>query len=117
MAVTFFQQPTGTTIQATDNPIVFVFEGSNYLQPNFSFIVQTVIDNVVVATDMVFPERGDRAHFDIMKTTLAQFKAAARAVVNPGLYAFQDFSTAEIRVAERYGATPVTYSQAATTFD
>lgn len=106
MAVTFYQQPTATTIQASDNPIVFVFSGSNYLQPNYSFIVQTYIDAVLVSTDMIFPERGSRGHFDIMKTTIAQFKAGARGT---NFYTTQNFSTAYIQVAERYGTTPVTY--------
>lgn len=105
-AITFYQQPTATTIQASDNPIIFVWSGANYLQPNFCFIVQTVIDGVTLSTDMVFPERGARAHFDICKTTLAAFKAAVRS---SGLYTLQNFSTAKIKVAERYGSTPVTY--------
>ncbi len=107
MAVTFYQQPTATTIQASDNPIVFVFSGSNYLQPNYSFIVQTYIDAVLVSTDMIFPERGSRGHFDMMKITLAQFKAGARGTA---FYSTQNFSNAYIQVAERYGATPVTGS-------
>lgn len=107
MAISYFQQPTSTTIQASDNPIIFVWEGSNYLQPNFSFIVQTIIDGIVVSTDMVFPERGDRAHFDISKTTLAQFRATARTTAFTTL---QNFSTARIQVAERFGTTPVTGS-------
>lgn len=107
MAVTFHQQPTGTTIQSSDNPIVFVFSGSNYLQPNFSFIVQTVIDGIVVSTDMVFPERGSRAHFDISKSTLPQLRATARST---SFYSLQNLNTAYIQVAERYGTTPVTGS-------
>lgn len=106
MSITYSQQPTANSIQASDNPIVFVFSGSNSTQPNFSFIVETIINGVVVSTDMVFPERGSKAHFDIRKTTIAEFFAAARSLV---LYELADFSTAKIRVAERYGSTPTLY--------
>lgn len=105
MAVTFFQQPTTSTIQASDTPIIYVFSGSNYLQPNFCFIVETLIDNAVVSTDMIFPEVGSRGHIDISQTTLHSFRAAARQTAFTVL---QNFSTAYIRVAERFGTTPVT---------
>lgn len=107
MAITFFQQPAADTIQASDNPIIFVFNGSNFGQPNYSYIIETVINGITVSTDQVFPERGSKAHFDIRKTTLAEFTATPRTVTTD-LYTFVNFSKAKIKIAERYGSTPAT---------
>lgn len=105
-AITYHQQPSASSIQASDNPIIFVFSGANYLQPNFSFVVETKINAIVVSTDIVFPERADRAHFDISQITLALIKAGVRQ--SSSLYQLEDLSTAQIRVAERYGTIPST---------
>jgi hypothetical protein len=107
MAVTYLQQPGTGTFQSSDNPIVFVFSSNQTTQPNFSFVVDTLLNGVIVSTDEVYPERGTRAHIDVMKTTLSSVKVLSRPTA---LATMQDLPTLQIRVSERYGTVPVTYS-------
>lgn len=110
MAVTYYQQPTANSIQASDTPITFVFGGSNYLQPNFCYIVQVYLNNVIVSTDMVFAERGSgRAHFDVSQIMTSLITASPRSA---NFYNAVTLSQVKIDVAERYGTTPVTYTPA-----
>lgn len=105
MALTYIQQPPSGSFQASDTPITYVFSSNQTTQPNFSYIVETLLNNVVVSTDMVFPEKGSRAHFDASKVTLPATRAQARTSVQ---YSGVTLPTLRIRVSERYGTTPVT---------
>lgn len=105
MAITYQQQPTAQSIQSTDNPIVFQFSSNQTAQPNFCFIVETMLNGIVVSTDKVFPERGNRAHWDAGKIAMSQVKPTLRTT---GLISMQTLQQLSIRVAERYGTTPVT---------
>lgn len=105
MAVTYLQQPTAQSIQATDNPIVFQFSSNQTGQPNFCFIVETILDGIVVSTDKIFPERGNRAHWDASKIAMPSVKPTLRTT---GLISMQTLPLLSIRVAERYGTTPTT---------
>ena len=104
MAITYLQQPVTDSIQASDTPIVYVFSSNQTTQPNFSFVVDTLYNGIVVQTDMVFPERGNRAHFDAGKVALPNTRVTPRATALVNLSAL---GTVQIRVAERYGTTPV----------
>lgn len=105
MAITYVQQPTAQSIQSTDNPIVFQFSSNQTGQPNFCFIVETILNGIVVSTDKVFPERGSRAHWDASKIAMTSVKPTLRTT---GLISMQTLSQLSIRVAERYGTTPTT---------
>lgn len=105
MAITYFQQPLSQSIQSTDNPIVFQFNSNQTSQPNFCFIVQTLLNGIIVSTDKVFPERGNRAHWDAYKIAMTSVKPTLRT---SGLISMQTLPQLAIRVAERYGTTPVT---------
>jgi hypothetical protein len=105
MAITYLQQPTAQSIQSTDNPIVFQFSSSQTGQPNFCFIVETILNGIVVSTDKVFPERGNRAHWDASKIAMPSVKPTLRTT---GLISMQTLSQLSVRVAERYGTTPTT---------
>lgn len=105
MAITYIQQPVNNSVQASDTPIVFTFSSNQTTQANFCFIVDTLINGVIVSTDKVFPERGTRAHFDASKIALSSIKPNPRST---GMASVQSLSTLRIRVSERYGTTPVT---------
>ena len=105
MAITYLQQPTSQSIQATDNPIVFQFSSNQTTQPNFCFIVETLLNGIVVSTDKVFPERGNRAHWDASKIAMTSVKPTLRTA---GIISMQTLPQLTVRVAERYGTTPVT---------
>lgn len=105
MAITYQQQPTAQSIQSTDNPIVFQFSSNQTAQPNFCFIVETIINGIVASTDKIFPERGNRAHWDAMKIAMSAVKPTLRTT---GLITLQELPQLSIRVAERYGTTPTT---------
>ena len=105
MAVTFIQQPDEKSIQSSDNPINYVFSSDQTTQANFCFIVQTFIGNVLVSTDKVFPERGNRAHWDAGKIAMNFTKAFPRPT---DLIVPRALPTMYIKVAERYGTTPST---------
>ena len=107
MAVTYIQQPTSGSIQSSDNPIPFVFSGSNIAQPNFCFIVETYVNGTIASTDMIFAEKGSRAHYDAINVTLPYLKPSPRST---GLATLQNLPTMYIKVAERYGTTPVTHA-------
>lgn len=110
MAITYQQQPTAQSIQSTDNPIVYQFSSNQTAQPNFCFIVETLLNGIVVSTDKVFPERGNRAHWDAGKISMPQVKPTLRTT---GLISMQTLPQMSVRVAERYGTTPVTQPFAA----
>lgn len=105
MAITYFQQPLLQSIQSTDNPIVYQFSSNQTTQPNFCFIVETLLNGIVVSTDKVFPERGNRAHWDASKISMTSVKPTLRTT---GLISMQTLTQMSVRVAERYGTTPVT---------
>jgi hypothetical protein len=105
MAITYLQQPASQSIQATDNPIVFQFSSNQTTQANFCFIVETLLNGLVVSTDKVFPERGNRAHWDASKISMTSVKPTLRTT---GIISMQTLPQLTVRVAERYGTTPVT---------
>lgn len=105
MAVTFIQQPTSQSIQSSDNPLTFVFSSNQSTQPNFCFIVETLINGLVVSTDKVFPERGNRAHWDASRIAMTAVKYSPRS---PQMLTQRSLPTLNVRVAERYGTTPTT---------
>ena len=106
MAITYHQQPSTGSIQSSDDPIGYVFSSNQTGQPNFCFIVDVLINGVIVSNDMVYPERGNKAHFDAIKTTLSSIVPIERG---DSLVAIQNLATLQIRVSERYGTTPATY--------
>lgn len=105
MAVAFITQPLSNTFIASDTPIPYVFSSNQTTQPNFSFVIETLINNQVISTDIVFPEKSNRAHWDASKVTVNAIKPADRTT---DLFTYSMLPTLKVRVAERYGTTPVT---------
>jgi hypothetical protein len=105
MAITYLQQPNSNLFVATDTPIIYLFSSNQTTQPNFSFIVETYISGVLMSTDMLFPERANRAHWDASKVTMPNIKTPVRKY---GLVELSNLPTLQIKVYERYGSTPVT---------
>ncbi len=112
MAVTFPQRPTDGSIVASDTPILYSFASNQANQANFSFVVQTFIDGILISTDMVFPERGSSAHFDASRIALVYVKALPRYV---SLMAAETLHTLQVKVAERFGVVPITQAFTAST--
>lgn len=105
MAITFRQQPTTTDYHPSDNSIDFVFSSNQYTQPNFVFVVETWIDSAKIGTDYVYVKTSGYAHFDASKYVCVVARIwddFSTQVSNDRTYNLQ------LRVAERYGATPTT---------
>jgi hypothetical protein len=107
MAVTFIQQPDDYSM--SDNPLIYVFNSTQTSQANFSYIVQTYVNGVIVSTEKIFPERSGRAHWD------------ASLVVKMGIYTpsrptalNEEINLPEIyvKVTENYGTTPTNHANA-----
>lgn len=62
MAVTIHQTPDDYT--PSDNPVVWTFSSDQTAQANFVYAVKVYINNVQVATELVFPDNGIYARFD-----------------------------------------------------
>ena len=102
MAVSITQFPGDYSL--SDNPLTFVFSSTQTAQANFSFIVKTYYNNVVVSEDRVFPENGSYGHIDvspIIKNLLNN------PVINDSLYSEAGISgNIKINVTENYGTPP-----------
>lgn len=111
MAITFYQQPNATKYHASDYHLDFTFGSNQTGQANFSFIVETWINGVKVATDILFPITSGRAHFDASIYT----RVFLRAYFGEDTISDNKLFTLSIKVKERYGVPPTTkatvYSQ------
>jgi|GEM_PF-6118599 len=110
MAVTFHQQPNNYT--PSDNPILYVFSSNQTSQANFSYIVETRIDGVLVSTDRVFPEVSGRAHWDastVVKTNI--YKPTRSTVLLYGI----TLPVVQVTVIENYGTPAINHSSASST--
>lgn len=105
MAVTFYQQPSD--YQTSDNPLIYNFGSNKTGQPNFSFIVKTYINAILVSTERIFPKVSGRSKWD------------ASVVVKNAIYTpkrptalYEDINLPEIYVTitENYGSTPTDHS-------
>lgn len=111
MAVTFTSIPNDCT--TAGNPMVYVFSSNQTSQPNFSFIVETLLDGVVIAIDKVFPEVGNVAHRDVSENVQRKLQ---QQVVTQFLYAKSTHvAQVVVRVTENYGLTPINHDQASST--
>ena len=102
MAVTIIQEPQDWS--PSDNPLRFTFSSTATGNANFSFIVQTFVDNVQIAEDRVFIERGTSAHYDASKVVKNIVQKPSRSST---IYSEANYSNeVKIRVYENYGTPP-----------
>lgn len=103
MAVTIHQTPAAYS--PSDNPLRYSFSSNQTAQANFSFIVRTFMNGILVSTDRVFPDNGVRAFFDASKvarynldSVIFRNNVSANAGTMKSIY---------ITVTESYGTPPV----------
>jgi hypothetical protein len=94
----------------SDNPLWYRFSSDQTAQANFSFIVQTYFNGVIVAEDRVFPEVGSYAHIDISQTVknLLSVPVITNAI-------WQDAGISgkiKIKVTESYGSPATNHANA-----
>jgi len=107
MAVTFHQQPAN--FSTSDNPLVYVFSSNQVAQQNFSFIVQTYVDAVLVSTERIFVERSGRAHWD---ASLVVKNNIYRPTRPTALSTEQVLPSVYVKVTENYGTPPTNQANA-----
>lgn len=108
MAVTISQVPAN--FSPSDNPLMFRFSSTQTAQPNFSYIVETYYNSVLVSEDRIFVESGIFAHIDVSpivrnllntpQQTLPLFTSSG---TNGSIY---------IKVIENYGTIPINQANA-----
>lgn len=111
MAVTIIQEPQDWS--TSDNPLRVTFSSSATANANFSFIVQTFLDNVQIAEDRVFIERGTSAHYDastVVKNVI-QKPSMSTTIYSEGNYSNEVY----IKVIENYGTPAIDQANAVTT--
>jgi hypothetical protein len=111
MAVTIIQEPQDWS--TSDNPLRVTFSSSATANANFSFIVQTFLDNVQIAEDRVFIERGTSAHYDastVVKNVI-QKPTRSTTIYSEGNYSNEVY----IKVIENYGTPAIDHLNAVTT--
>ena len=108
MAVTISQVPAN--FSPSDNPLMFRFQSTQTAQPNFSYIVETYYNSVLVSEDRIFAESGIYAHIDVspivknlLNTPQQTIPLFANAATNSSIY---------IKVIENYGAIPINQANA-----
>lgn len=105
MAITFIQQPQLYT--PSDNPIIWIFESSNYNQANFSFFVEVYVNGVLTSEHLLFPQvNDDRTVFDASDTASIACSSPTLILNTPGMEA-GNYASISIIVYERYGTPPV----------
>lgn len=102
MAVTIHQSPDSYT--PSDNPIVWTFSSNQTAQPNFVYAIKVFINNVQVATDLVFPTNGIYAYYDA--SWIAAVNCQPPTISNDLVVDANNNCQVKITVVERYG-TPV----------
>lgn len=102
MAVTIHQNPE--TFTPSDNPIVWTFSSDQTAQANFVYAVKVYINNVQVATDLVFPTNGIYAYYDA--SWIAAVNCQPPTISTSLAVDANNYCLVKITIVERYG-TPV----------
>ena len=99
MAVTIHQNPESYT--PSDNPIVWTFSSDQTAQPNFVFAIKVYINDVQVATDLVFPTSGIYAYYDA--SGIASVNCQTPAISADLVVDAANYCSVKITIVERYG--------------
>ena len=112
MAITIVQNAQKYT--PSDNPIIFTWYSSEYLQTNFSYIVDVYINGTLDSRQQIFVELGGGySHFDcseIVRTYVSTPIIGASSIVNDAGISVEVY----LIVREFYGATPALQANATT---
>lgn len=101
MAVTIHQTPESYT--PSDNPIIWTFSSDQTAQPNFVYAVKVFINDVQVATDLVFPTNGINAYYDA--SWVASVNCQHPTISTDLVVDAANYCTVRITIVERYGTT------------
>lgn len=101
MAVTIHQTPESYT--PSDNPIIWTFSSDQTAQPNFVYAVKVFINDVQVATDLVFPTNGINAYYDA--SWVASVNCQPPTISTDLVVDAANYCTVRITIVERYGTT------------
>lgn len=102
MAVAFVSIPEQWS--TSDNPLKFEFTSTEFAQPNFSFIVETYFNASLIDRVKVFPEIGNKAHFDCSNVVKGYLNAPQLSTAT-----YQEAYTSgfiSLKVIENYGTEP-----------
>jgi len=105
MAITFISIPKQWS--PSDNPLSYVFSSNQAFQANFSFVVETYLDNQIISTDRLYPigiGSSGRAQFDISPFIKNRINGAT--LTNDLFKDSQTWGKIKIKVTESYGAGP-----------
>lgn len=106
MPVTIHEQPNNYDISG--NPLIWVFSSNQTGQSNFSFQIEVSINGVLKETHKIFPESGDRAHFNA--SDIAERNASIPSLEDTVNYDAKDYiEDLDVNITESYGTPPVNY--------
>ena len=108
MAVTISQVPAN--FSPSDNPLMFRFQSTQTAQPNFSYIVETYYNSVLVSEDRIFVESGIYGHIDVSPIVKNLLNTPQQTTPLFGQSATN--GTIYIKVIENYGTTPINQANA-----
>jgi len=99
MSVTIHQTPESYT--PSDNPIIWTFSSDQTAQPNFVYAVKVFINDVQVATDLVFPTSGIYARYDA--SWIASVNCQPPTISSDLVVDANNYCKVKITIVERYG--------------
>ena len=108
MAVTISQVPAN--FSSSDNPLTFRFQSTQTAQPNFSYIVETYYNSVLVSEDRIFVESGIYAHIDVSPIVKNLLNTPQQTT--PLFGQSSTNGTIYIKVTENYGLVPIDQASA-----
>jgi hypothetical protein len=109
MAVTIHQVPKA--YNQSDSPIVWTFSSDQTGQANFSYIVETYVNSVMVSMDRVFPQSGIYAQFDASPIAKWAVTPVTLEPIAPSTDA-QNYRSIYIIIRENYGTPPTNQASA-----
>ena len=112
MATTIISSPQLYTF--TGNPLMWVFSSSQTAQPNFSFIVEVVLNGVVIGTHEVFIENLSSAKIDVQTIVDSYVSYLEQTIDETTIAVAQTLPTLLLNIKEKYGTTPIIQSTLAT---
>ena len=104
MAITFHTEPQLFT--PGSNPVVWTFSSDETAQPNFSYIVEVYVNNILHSTHQVFPQNGIYAKFNASE--IARGLLSSPLLLDGSLVTLYEtaFDIIGIIVYEQYGTPP-----------
>jgi len=113
MATTVSSSPQ--EISPSGNNLIWVFSSSQSVQPNFSFIVEVVLNGTIIGTHQVFLENLNFAKFNAQVIIDAALSYKSQIINETLITVLQQLSKVHLNIKEKYGTTPIVQSTISTT--